>query len=114
MRKLSLWAPKQECATDPGVHSPSMVSEFSQSLERMQEIRMAFLRAALAVPGVAIVNPAFEPAARADDFEKITILTLSVAVKIPGVHLQDRGALPASQTVARPAIVDARKEEENV
>jgi len=55
---------------------------------------MTLFRAAPAVLCMAFLGAAFSPNAKADDHDKKTIVTLSVPVEIPGVHLQGWGVLP--------------------
>jgi hypothetical protein len=55
-----------------------------------------------------VVGAALTPAARADDFNHRTVVTLSAPVEIPGVHLQGWGVLPAGTYVFK--IVDSQSD----
>src|SRR5580704_10620305 len=48
---------------------------------------------------VALVGTALTPAARADDWNRETVITFSAPVEIPGVHLKGWAVLPAGTYV---------------
>ncbi len=48
---------------------------------------------------LALMGVAFSPAARADDWNRKTVMTFSGPVEIPGVHLKGWGVLPAGTYV---------------
>jgi LPXTG-motif cell wall-anchored protein len=60
---------------------------------------MSFLRAAPAVLCVAFLGAAISPIAKADEWDKKTVVTFSAPVEIPGVHLEGWGILPAGTYV---------------
>jgi len=69
---------------------------------------MTFLKAAPTVLGLALLGLAFSPSARADDWNKKTVITFSGPVEIPGVHLQGYGVLPAGTYVFK--ILDSKSD----
>lgn len=60
---------------------------------------MTLLKAAPAVLCVALLGAAFSPSAKADDWNKKTVVTFSEPIEIPGVHLPGWGILPAGTYV---------------
>jgi hypothetical protein len=60
---------------------------------------MTFLRAAPAVFCVALLGVTFGPTAKADDWNRKTIVTVNSPIEIPGVHLTGWGILPAGTYV---------------
>lgn len=60
---------------------------------------MTFLRAAPAVLCMAFMGAAFSPSAKADDYDKKTIVTFSGPVEIPPVHITGMRVLPAGTYV---------------
>src|SRR5271155_1888582 len=60
---------------------------------------MTFLRAAQAVSCVALLAVTFGSTARADDWNRKTVVTISAPIEIPGVHLTGWGILPAGTYV---------------
>lgn len=69
---------------------------------------MKFLKAAPTVLGLALLGLAFSPSAKADDWNKKTVITFSGPVEIPGVHLQGYGVLPAGTYVFK--ILDSKSD----
>ena len=60
---------------------------------------MKFFKATPAVFCMAFLGAAFSPNAKADDWNRKTVVTFSEPVEIPGVHLQGWGVLPAGTYV---------------
>jgi len=60
---------------------------------------MTVLRAAATVLGIGLLSGTLLPTARADEFNKKTVLTFSGPVEIPGVHMKGWGVLPAGTYV---------------
>ena len=60
---------------------------------------MTFLKAVPTVFCAALIGAAFSPSAKADDWNRKTMLTFSEPVEIPGVHLAGWGVLPAGTYV---------------
>ena len=60
---------------------------------------MKSLEAVTIMCGVALIGGLFAPAAKADDWDQKTIVTLSGPVEIPGVHLKGWSILPAGTYV---------------
>ena len=61
---------------------------------------MSFLRTATTtVFGLALMGAVFSPAAKADAWNRKTVMTFSGPVEIPGVHLKGWGVLPAGTYV---------------
>jgi len=60
---------------------------------------MKSLKAVIIVCGMALIGALFAPAAKADDWDQKTIVTLSGPVEIPGVHLKGWSILPAGTYV---------------
>ena len=60
------------------------------------------------VCSVALVGAVLAPAARADDWNRKTVITFSGPVEIPGVHLKGWGVLPAGTYVFK--IVDSQSD----
>jgi hypothetical protein len=69
---------------------------------------MKFFNALTVVCSIALVTVAFSPAARADDWNRKTVITFSGPVEIPGVHLKGWGVLPAGTYVFK--IVDSQSD----
>ena len=63
---------------------------------------------AAAVFCVALLGTMFVPGARADDWNRKTVVTFSGPVEIPGVHLQGWGVLPAGTYVFK--ILDSQSD----
>jgi len=62
---------------------------------------MTLLRAVPTVFCAALMAAAFSPSAKADEWNKKTVVTFSVAVETPGVHIQGWAVLPAGTYVLR-------------
>ena len=61
---------------------------------------MSFLRTAVTTAfGLALMGAVFSPGAKADEWNKKTMITFSGPVEIPGVHLKGWGVLPAGTYV---------------
>ena len=60
---------------------------------------MKFLRAALPVFCIALLGATFSPSAKADAWDRKTVITFSGPVEIPGVHLPGWKVLPAGTYV---------------
>jgi hypothetical protein len=60
---------------------------------------MNLSKAAIMVCGVALMGAVLAPSARADDWNRKTVITFSAPVEIPGVHLTGWGVLPAGTYV---------------
>jgi len=69
---------------------------------------MKLFNALTAVCSVALVGAVLAPAARADDWNRKTVITFSGPVEIPGVHLKGWGVLPAGTYVFK--IVDSQSD----
>lgn len=69
---------------------------------------MTFLKAAPTVLMMALMSATFSPSAKADDWNRKTVVTFSGPVEIPGVHLQGWGVLPAGTYVFK--ILDSRSD----
>jgi LPXTG-motif cell wall-anchored protein len=69
---------------------------------------MKLLRTAPIAACLALVGAAFSPLAKADDWNKKTIVHFSAPVEIPGVHLVGWGVLPAGTYVFK--ILDSRSD----
>src|ERR1700730_10481231 len=69
---------------------------------------MTIMRAAATVFGVGLLSAAFAPSARADDFNRKTVITFSGPVEIPGVHMTGWGVLPAGSYVFK--ILDSQSD----
>jgi hypothetical protein len=69
---------------------------------------MKLFNAMTAVCSVALVGAVLAPAARADDWNRKTVITFSGPVEIPGVHLKGWGVLPAGTYVFK--IVDSQSD----
>jgi hypothetical protein len=80
----------------------------AQSQGNQREKKMTFLRAAPAVFCVAILGTAFSSTARADDWNRKTVVTISAPIEIPGVHLAGWGILPAGTYVFK--IMDSQSD----
>ena len=57
---------------------------------------------------MALLGTMFVPGARADDWNRKTVVTFSGPVEIPGVHLQGWGVLPAGSYVFK--ILDSQSD----
>jgi hypothetical protein len=53
----------------------------------------------ITVSGLALISAMFAPNAKADDWNRKTVITFSGPVEIPGVHLKGWGVLPAGTYV---------------
>jgi hypothetical protein len=60
---------------------------------------MKFLKTAPTVLCMALLSATFSPSAKADDWNRKTVVTFSEPIEIPGVHLQGWGVLPAGTYV---------------
>lgn len=60
---------------------------------------MKLLRAAPLALCIALASATFAPSAKADDWNRKTVVTFSEPIEIPGVHLQGWGILPAGTYV---------------
>src|SRR5580698_8198345 len=69
---------------------------------------MTFLRAAPSIFGIALLSATFGSTARADDWNRKTVVTLSGPIEIPGVHLAGWGILPAGTYVFK--ILDSQSD----
>src|SRR5580700_6939279 len=69
---------------------------------------MKLFNAMTAVCSVALVGAVLAPAARADDWNRKTVITFSGPVEIPGVHLKGWGVLPAGTYVFK--ILDSKSD----
>ena len=69
---------------------------------------MKLFKATTTVCCVALMGLALTPGARADDWNKKTVLTFSGPVEIPGVHVKGWGILPAGTYVFK--IVDSKSD----
>ena len=70
---------------------------------------MSFLRTATTtVFGLALMGAVFSPVARADAWNRKTVMTFSGPVEIPGVHLKGWGVLPAGTYVFK--IMDSQSD----
>ncbi|MGD1095773.1 MAG: hypothetical protein ABSB35_27740 [Bryobacteraceae bacterium] len=69
---------------------------------------MTFFKAVPAVFCMALLGAAFSPNAKADDWNRKTVVTFSAPVEIPGVHLQGWGVLPAGTYVFK--ILDSQSD----
>ena len=69
---------------------------------------MTFLKAAPTVLCLAVLGTAFSPTAKADEWNRKTIITFSGPVEIPGVHLQGYAVLPAGTYVFK--ILDSKSD----
>lgn len=63
---------------------------------------------AAAVCGIALIGAVFVPAAKADDWNRKTVVSFSSPVEIPGVHLKGWGVLPAGTYVFK--ILDSQSD----
>ena len=69
---------------------------------------MKLLKGMTALCCVAVAGLALAPTAKADEFDKKTVITFSGPVEIPGVHLKGWGVLPAGTYVFK--IVDSKSD----
>jgi len=69
---------------------------------------MTFLKAAPTVFCLAVLGTAFSPTAKADEWNRKTVITFSGPVEIPGVHLQGYAVLPAGTYVFK--ILDSKSD----
>src|ERR1700719_3571671 len=69
---------------------------------------MTFLKAAPTVFCLAVLGTAFSPTAKADEWNRKTVITFSGPVEIPGVHLQGYAVLPAGTYVFK--ILDSQSD----
>jgi hypothetical protein len=60
---------------------------------------MNLLKAATTISCIALMGAILAPGARADDWNRKTVITFSAPVEIPGVHLAGWGVLPAGTYV---------------
>ena len=69
---------------------------------------MKLFKAATTVCGMALMGAVFAPGAKADDWNRKTVITFSGPVEIPGVHLKGWGVLPAGTYVFK--ILDSQSD----
>jgi hypothetical protein len=69
---------------------------------------MKSFRAATAACCIALIGAVFMPGAKADDWNRKTVITFSGPVEIPGVHLTGWGVLPAGTYVFK--ILDSQSD----
>jgi hypothetical protein len=69
---------------------------------------MTFLRAAPSILGIALLSATFGSTAKADDWNRKTVVTISNPIEIPGVHLAGWGVLPAGTYVFK--ILDSQSD----
>jgi hypothetical protein len=69
---------------------------------------MTLLRAAPTMFCIGLMSATFLPSAKADDFDRKTVITFSGPVEIPGVHLTGWGILPAGTYVFK--ILDSQSD----
>src|SRR5690349_16098529 len=69
---------------------------------------MKLFKAATTVCCMALVGAVFVPVAKADDWNRKTVITFSDPVEIPGVHLAGWGVLPAGTYVFK--ILDSQSD----
>src|SRR6202049_1547443 len=60
---------------------------------------MTFLKAVPTVFCAALIGAAISPSVKADDWNRMTVITFSAPVEIPGVHLAGWGVLPTGTYV---------------
>lgn len=69
---------------------------------------MKIFKAATMVCGIALMGAVLAPSAKADDWNRKTVITFSGPVEIPGVHLAGWGVLPAGTYVFK--ILDSQSD----
>jgi hypothetical protein len=69
---------------------------------------MKLLKKVTTVCGIALMGVLFMPDAKADDWDKKTVITFNNSVEIPGVHLSGWGVLPAGTYVFK--ILDSQSD----
>jgi hypothetical protein len=69
---------------------------------------MSFVRTVPTVLCIALIGATFSPSARADAWNRSTVITFSAPVEIPGVHLAGWGVLPAGTYVFK--ILDSQSD----
>src|ERR1700758_4130962 len=69
---------------------------------------MTFLKTVPTVFLMALIGATFSPSARADDWNRSTVISFSAPVEIPGVHLAGWGVLPAGTYVFK--ILDSQSD----
>src|SRR5947209_8697241 len=69
---------------------------------------MKIFNAATMVCGIALMSAVLAPSAKADDWNRKTVITFSGPVEIPGVHLAGWGVLPAGTYVFK--ILDSQSD----
>jgi len=69
---------------------------------------MTFSRVAPTVFCAALIGAAFSPSAKADDWNRKTVITFSQPVETPGVHIQGFAVLPAGTYVFK--ILDSKSD----
>jgi hypothetical protein len=69
---------------------------------------MTILRAAANVFAIGLLGATLLPSAKADEFDKKTVITFSGPVEIPGVHMTGWGVLPAGTYVFK--IMDSQSD----
>jgi len=70
--------------------------------------KMKLLKTAPTVLCMALLSATLSPSAKADDWNRKTVVTFSEPIEIPGVHLQGWGVLPAGTYVFK--ILDSRSD----
>jgi hypothetical protein len=85
------------------------VSAITQDLKQKKEQRMTFLKAIpTTVFCAALIGVTLAPSAKADDWNRKTVVTFDGPVEIPGVHLAGWGVLPAGTYVFK--ILDSQSD----
>jgi hypothetical protein len=78
-------------------------------LEQKEKKQMSVLRTVTTTAFcVALMGAIFSPAAKADEWNRKTVMTFSAPVEIPGVHLKGWGVLPAGTYVFK--ILDSQSD----
>jgi len=86
--------------------SQEPVAQFSEHKEKKQ---MSILRTVTTmVFSLALISAVFSPGAKADEWNRKTVMTFSGPIEIPGVHLKGWGVLPAGTYVFK--ILDSQSD----
>ena len=83
----------------PAVGAPNAFTEARRIRSEAKEELMKLFKAVKTVCLTVLVGAALATGARADDWNRKTVVTFSAAVEIPGVHLAGWGVLPAGTYV---------------
>jgi hypothetical protein len=83
-------------------------SRQTTSLEHWEKKEMKLYNVATTVFCMALMGVVLAPGARADDWNRKTVITFAVPVEIPGVHLAGWGVLPAGTYVFK--ILDSQSD----